>query len=135
MRFLVVEDDSQMFDRIRSAVEALPGRPHDVTRVATEYDFTESIGRLDFDAAIIDIMLPWAKVSKEIPPPPENVKREGTLTAGRRCRDLMLNTPSLSSKPYVFLTNLDSVIDGPVVQKSSDLSPLVSKLKEIMRLP
>lgn len=139
MRILLLEDDpDQALDIQAEIAHRFPGA--EIEHLYTESDF---MARLDDvvhhppDGIIMDVMLPWAKPSPNMPPCPESVRSEGQKFAGFRCASRLwaagVRVPMIF---YTVLRDNDLMRDrrwaeceAMYVQKKASFDSLVDRIR------
>jgi CheY-like chemotaxis protein len=110
MYILLVENDSNQVEMLEASLnKAFPEIK--VERIRTEFEFTESFNKVKKTppvVIILDVMMQWAKVSENIPPPPPEVQEQGTRRAGIRCAKRLANDPETKMIPVILYTVLEN---------------------------
>ncbi|NOS89472.1 MAG: response regulator [Methylococcaceae bacterium] len=119
----LVEDDFDSRKSIRNAIndKSIEAK---VIELTTEHEFREQLNRVTDESnlpnlVILDIMLPWTKPMKNMPPEPDDVKEKGVYRAGARCEKLFREKQSLKGVPVIIYSNLqEDYLKHDVIWKS-----------------
>jgi CheY-like chemotaxis protein len=143
IRIVVVEDDASYADALETALRReFPGAK--IERVATEHEFLrrlDSFQREPPRVFVIDVMLRWTDPAPNMPPPPDDVSRDGFFRAGLRCRERLDGHPRTRCVPVVFHTVLEGDLPAssglpPHVgfsAKGTDGEGLVEEIKRLLK--
>ena len=139
----VIEDDYFQRETICEAIKTK--LKCNVVELATEYEFSQELERLTNslpDFLVLDIMLPWTKLMRKMPPEPQEVIKNGFYRAGIRCEKLFRSREELKHIPIIIYTNLnnDDIQDDlknasehtHYLGKSSEVNQLVDKIYKLM---
>src|SRR6266404_4622068 len=109
MRILLLEDDHQHASYIDLTLQReFPGL--EIDQLETEKEFRDQLVEIvksGYEVLIMDVMVPWTRLSRELVPPPPDVKEGGFFRAGVRCYDLLRNSSEELAKRVLFYTILD----------------------------
>lgn len=146
MNIWIVEDDYYQAAWIEEVVSKhFPGAAIKIVR--TELEFWKVVdGDADRpDVVILDVILPWTAPSRNMEPPPDEVKANGRSRAGIRCARKLAENPRTRHVPVILYTVLDrqdleisDMMDladrgiAPVyLSKQSDPAPLVKMIQRV----
>lgn len=139
IKLLLVEDDYLQMewasDRLRDAFGAI-----EIETIRTESAFRSRVASLaadPVDLVVMDIMLPWAEPSPDMPSLPPDVVQDGFFNAGLRCHRLLQENQQTRSIPVILYTALEKsdMPDGvALVQKDADYSTLVDQIRVTLRM-
>lgn len=142
MRILVVEDDSLQADAIISILATTFPRDT-VELIRSEYEFRTKVADIQNHmpgVIVMDMMLPWCTPRVDIPPPPEDVLRDGFFRAGFRCQKLLEGNEKTKEIPIIFFTVLEKGDLRPqlrdqskeviYLQKDDKIDPLITLIRE-----
>jgi CheY-like chemotaxis protein len=143
VKLLLVEDDP---DQVIELELELTKRFRDLTieKIATEHKFRErcaAIAASPPKLVIMDVMLRWTVPAKEMPPEPDDVKKDQFYRAGFRCvkllHELNANIPVIlfSVIDREDLSDLLALLPGNVryVRKQSDAENLFAAIVQLTR--
>lgn len=140
MSILVVEDDDIQADLILPNLKRA-FRQDTIDLIRTEYEFRDHLDKIRKnppDVIVIDIMLRWTDPSEDMPPRPEEVRREGPNRAGFRCKKILAEEEGTKHIPVILYTVLadgdieHELASGDVyLNKDDDFSPLIQLIREI----
>jgi DNA-binding NarL/FixJ family response regulator len=146
MHILVVEDDGLQAESVVSGLKRAFPRAV-VNLVETEHQFVTGIDQIKNDppsVIVMDVMMRWTEPSTDMPPRPENVKRDGFYKAGFRCRDLLAQYKETKNIPlilYTVLENEDLYMGDPdsfgtatYLRKDAELDSLVHTIRECTQM-
>lgn len=142
-QFILVEDDPQQSETIKSAIERRY-RDVEVELLETESDFCNRLATIPVRGerprmVICDVMLPWAFPSADAPLPPSDVSAGTFRKAGLRCWERFRQREDLRSIPWIYFTVLDeTTIDlkshsderTGYAQKAGSIEPLYAEIEE-----
>jgi len=145
MKILLVEDDYLQTDWVYSdLIREFPDA--EIEKLSTESEFysrLDGIAGASPDVILMDIMMRWAHPSPNIPPAPEEVKKDGFYRAGLRCIRLLSKSARTSRIPVILYTMLERAdLEEPLrklpanvtyMQKESDLTPLFQRIRAVTR--
>lgn len=141
MRILLVEDDPLQAESILASLKAHFAEIG-IHHLSTEQEFRAKLDEIAAsppDLVILDVMLRWTDPSPEMEVPPEEVRREKHYRAGLRCQRLLSERMGDNCPPILLYTILETEDVGILPQgvehlsKSSDLKPLVKRIKELQQ--
>lgn len=142
----LVEDDYYLRESILNAIKENSVNA-DIVELTTEHEFREQLTTVLEesnipDLVILDVMLPWAKPMKKMPPEPGDVKEKGFYRAGARCEKLLRENQRLKDVPVIIYTNLqkDDIEDDVDLQsekthylgKNGDINELKSNIYKLI---
>ena len=120
---ILAEDDFRFAQRLEQELkqEFANGR---IERVKSEHDFVTRLSEFASvrpDVLVMDVMLRWTVSGPNMPPAPEEVKRDGGYhRAGFRCIQRLASDEATKEIPCIIYTVLER---GDLDQKFKDLSP------------
>jgi len=106
---ILAEDDFRHAQRLQTKLqrEFPSGR---IERIKSEHEFGTSLDKFALDppdVVVMDVMLRWAISSPDMPPCPNDVKRDGYHRAGFRCIDSLAKRDATKKIPCVIYTVLE----------------------------
>jgi hypothetical protein len=143
-QFVILEDDSLQTQTLRGVLEKHFQLTECRIKVLTaESDFREWLDReaseADLKSAVfvLDMMVRWSRVRRDIPEMPELINREGFRRAGLRCARMIEDRCADARIILHTILDEDDLADvdiGPlkVVTKTPDLGHLVHAIKELL---
>jgi len=127
-RILLVEDDDWWISEIEACLNR--STEVDLRVIATESQFLssfEQIATWNPHLVILDVMLKWAEPGREMPSPPEEVRRAGHYRAGLRCLQTLRQNPKTEAIPVILYT-----VTTPR-DLESDLAPLANGVRHVQK--
>jgi CheY-like chemotaxis protein len=144
LKLIHLEDDKQCAELIKRALEGEFGKSTvEIKRICTEAAFRAQIPQIvedNPDCVLLDVMVRWTDVSRDMPAAPEEVKEEGNFRAGLRCERLLHEVaPDLPTILYTVLDRKDlgeEILNHPKVRhitKEANFAPLFDAIRENTR--
>jgi len=136
LHILIVEDDYLQADWIRASLGKIFPRAQ-IELMHTEFQFRsalDSLAKTPPDVIVMDVMLRWADAGPNIPPPSEDVRKEGFYRAGIRCAKMLSSNERTREIPVILYTVLERAdLESDIrslprniihLRKDSDAEPL-----------
>lgn len=109
MKIVIVEDDPLQMEWVDGEIKkSFPNSV--IERINTEYEFESRLS--DFvknppNIFVIDMLLRWTNPSRNMPPQPEEVEKDGFFRAGLRCAQKLVKRDNTKNVPIIIYTVLE----------------------------